>query len=129
MDVIGFLCISLGSSRVQLRDSLGSSRTCSCSEAAFSSHNGDCANEEQRSIVRFLWAKGLNAKAIHKEMFHIYGGKCLSLKKVHNCVEKFCEGRSKVADGETEVQNWPRQKSKDSYSAGFNALVKGWTSW
>jgi hypothetical protein len=25
--------------------------------------------EEQRSVVRFLWAKGLNAKDTHKEMF------------------------------------------------------------
>jgi hypothetical protein len=27
--------------------------------------------EEQRSVV-FLWAKGLNAKDIHKKMFHVY---------------------------------------------------------
>jgi hypothetical protein len=42
--------------------------------------------EEQRSVVRFLWAKGLNAKDIHKEMFPVYGGKCLSLKAVQNWV-------------------------------------------
>jgi hypothetical protein len=39
--------------------------------------------EEQRSVVRFLWAKGLNAKGIHKEMFPVYGGKCLSRKALH----------------------------------------------
>jgi hypothetical protein len=33
--------------------------------------------EEQRSVVRFLWVKGLNAKDIHKEMFPVYGAKCL----------------------------------------------------
>jgi hypothetical protein len=43
-------------------------------------------SEEQRSVVRFLWAKGLNAKDIHKEMFSVYGGKCLSRKAVHNWV-------------------------------------------
>jgi hypothetical protein len=32
--------------------------------------------EEQHFPVRFLWAKGLNAKDIHKEMFPVYGGKC-----------------------------------------------------
>jgi hypothetical protein len=32
-------------------------------------------------------------------MFHVYGGKCLSRKVVHNWVEKFSQGRSKVADG------------------------------
>jgi hypothetical protein len=43
--------------------------------------------EEQRFVVRFLWAKGLNAKDVHKEMFHVYGGKCLSRKAIHNWAE------------------------------------------
>jgi hypothetical protein len=46
----------------------------------------------------FLWAKGLNANYIHKEMFPVYGGKCLPRKVFHNWVEKFSPGRSKVAD-------------------------------
>jgi hypothetical protein len=54
--------------------------------------------EEQKCVVRFLLAKGLNAKDIHKEMFPLYGGKCLSCKAVHNWVKKFSQGRSKVAD-------------------------------
>jgi hypothetical protein len=37
MDVVGFLCVSRGSSTVQLRDSLGSRGTRACSEAGFSS--------------------------------------------------------------------------------------------
>jgi hypothetical protein len=37
-------------------------------------------------LVCFLWAKGLNAKDIHKEKFPVYGGKCLSCKAVHNWV-------------------------------------------
>jgi hypothetical protein len=48
--------------------------------------------------VRFLWAKGLNAKDIHKEIFSDYAGKDLSRKAVHSWVEKFSQGRSKVAD-------------------------------
>jgi hypothetical protein len=47
-----------------------------------------CIIEEQRFVVRFLWAKGLNAKDIQKEMFPVYGGKCLSRKAVHNWIEK-----------------------------------------
>jgi hypothetical protein len=43
--------------------------------------------EGQRSVVRFLWAKGLIAKDIHKEMFPLYGGKCLARKAVHKWVE------------------------------------------
>jgi hypothetical protein len=50
--------------------SLGSSHACTCSEAGFCSQNGNCALvctiEEQRPIVRFLWARGLNANNIHK---------------------------------------------------------------
>jgi hypothetical protein len=43
--------------------------------------------EEQRSVVRFLWTKGLNAKEIHNEMFPFYCEKCLSRKEVRNWVE------------------------------------------
>jgi hypothetical protein len=42
--------------------------------------------DEQRFVVRFLWAKGFNAKDIHKEMFPIYVGKCLLRKAAHNSV-------------------------------------------
>jgi hypothetical protein len=63
----------------------------------------------------FLWAKGLNAKDIYKEMFRAYGGKCLSCKSVLNWVEKFFEGCSKIADdarpgaevAETTVKSLP----------------------
>jgi hypothetical protein len=43
MDVISFLCVSLGSSTVQLHDSLGSRRACACSAAGFSSQRSDRA--------------------------------------------------------------------------------------
>jgi hypothetical protein len=36
-----------------------------------------------------LWAKGLSAKDIHKEMFSVYDGKCLSRKVVHNWGSKY----------------------------------------
>jgi hypothetical protein len=45
-----------------------------------------------------LWVKGLNVKDIHKEMFAVYGGKCLSRKALHNWVEKFSRERLKFAD-------------------------------
>jgi hypothetical protein len=35
----------------------------------------ECTAEQQQSVVRSLWAKGLSAKDIHKEMFPVYGGK------------------------------------------------------
>jgi hypothetical protein len=38
--------------------------------------------EEQRVVERFffLWAKGLNEKVIHKEIFHVCNEKCLLRK-------------------------------------------------
>jgi hypothetical protein len=47
------------------------------------------ATEDQRSVVRFLWAKGLNAKDIHKKISPVYSGKCLLLNAVHNWAKKF----------------------------------------
>jgi hypothetical protein len=94
MDVVRFLCVSLGSNTVQLYENLGSRHVCAFSDAGFSSQNGDrssgFATEERHSLVcLFVWAKGLNAKDIHKEMFPVYGGKCFSRKAVHKWVEKF----------------------------------------
>jgi hypothetical protein len=43
IDVVGFLCVPLGSNTVQLHDRLNSKRACTCSEAGFSSQNGDGA--------------------------------------------------------------------------------------
>jgi hypothetical protein len=74
----------------------------------------------------FLWAKGLNAKNIHKAMFSVYGGKCLSRKAVHNWVEKRIKHFAYDEEVETKVRKWLRQQSKDFYAAGFNALVKLW---
>jgi hypothetical protein len=47
----------------------------------------ECITEGQLSVVRFLWEEGLNAKDIHKEMFPVYGGNCLSRKAVHSWME------------------------------------------
>jgi hypothetical protein len=80
----------------------------------------ECTAEEQPSVVRvFLWAKGLSAKDIHKEMLSVYGEKCLSLKAVHNRVEKCGKYFPDDEEFETEVWNWLGQQSKNFHSAGF----------
>jgi hypothetical protein len=63
-----------------------------------------CTNEEQPSVVRFLWAKKLNAKDTHKEIFSVYGGECLSRKGVHNWVEKHGKPFADDEEVETEVR-------------------------
>jgi hypothetical protein len=57
MDVISFLCVSLGSSTVQLHDSLDSRRACACSELVsvvkMANLLEEYTTEEQRFSVRF----------------------------------------------------------------------------
>jgi hypothetical protein len=54
---------------------------------------GEYITEEQRSVLLFCGQIDSDAKDIHKEMFPVYDGKCLSRKAVHNWVEKFSQGR------------------------------------
>jgi hypothetical protein len=58
----------------------------------------DYITEVQSSVMRFLRAKGHNAKNFCKEIYPVYSGKCFSRKAIHNWVETFSQGRSKVAD-------------------------------
>jgi hypothetical protein len=129
MDVIGFLCVSLGSNTVQLHDSLGSRRGCACSMGSFSSENGDRAwgvyyRRAAFWFAVFLWAKGLNVMNIYKEMFHVYGRKCLSRKAVHRWVEKFSQRRSKVADDETRCGNGSDNSKKNRLFCWFRRIGK-----
>jgi hypothetical protein len=87
IDVMGFLF-------VQLYDGVGSRRACATAEAGFTVKMAT----EKHPLVRFLWAKELNAKDIQKETFRVYGGKCLSRKTVSSWVENFSQGRPKAAD-------------------------------
>jgi hypothetical protein len=59
---------------------------------------GSCEHGNEPSGSIKCWAKELNAKDIHTEMFPVYGGTCLSRKAVHNWIKKFSLRRSKVAD-------------------------------
>jgi transposase len=89
----------------------------------------ECTAEEQRCVVCFLWAKGLNAKDIRKEMFLVYGGKGLSHKAVHNWVEKFSQGHSKVSDDARpgrHVAQVAETTIKRLLCWRFDALVKRW---
>jgi hypothetical protein len=74
----------------------------------------------------FLCAKGLNAEDIHKEMFPVYGVKCLSRKAFHSWVEKCGKRFADDEEVEAEVRKWLRQRSKDFCALGFSTLVKLW---
>jgi hypothetical protein len=57
----------------------------------------ECNTKEHLFVVCFLRTKELNAEDIHKEMFPLYSGKCLSCKAVYNWIKKFSQGHLKVA--------------------------------
>jgi hypothetical protein len=84
----------------------------------------ECTTEEQRSVVRFLLAKGLNALDIHKEMFPVYDGNCLSLKRFKTGLRNSLKEVRKSQLMPNHVRKWLSQQSKDFYAAGFDALVK-----
>jgi hypothetical protein len=128
MDVIGFLYVLLGSNTIQLHDTLDSRRTCECS-GLVSVVKVATVHVLPKSNVLFcffLWAKGLNANYsyIHKEIFPVYGGKCLSRKAIHVWDEQ--HGKCYTDEEEVEMEVWkrPRQQSKYFCSAGFDAMVK-----
>jgi hypothetical protein len=67
------MCISRKQHSPNFMTSLSSRRTCACSEAGFSSKNGDLLwggpTEEQHSVLRFLLAKGLKPRIFMKKCF------------------------------------------------------------
>ena len=60
----------------------------------------NCTKEEQRSVIRFLWAKGVPGALIHLRMCTQYGDKVLSRRIVYEWNEMFENGRTSVTDAE-----------------------------
>jgi hypothetical protein len=73
----------------------------------------------------FFWAKGLNTKDIHKEMFPVYGGGC-RIKRFTTGSKNFFKDVRKSQIMPDQVWKFLRQQSKDYLAAGFDALVKRW---
>jgi len=58
----------------------------------------DCTIEEQRGVVRFLWAEAVKPVEIHRRVLAQYGQSTMSQRKVYDRVEKFKSGRTRVID-------------------------------
>jgi len=58
----------------------------------------DCTVEEQRGVVRFLWAEGAKPVEIHYRMLAQYAQSTMSQQKVYGWVERFKSGRTRVTD-------------------------------
>ncbi|XP_062850161.1 protein GVQW3-like [Trichomycterus rosablanca] len=59
-----------------------------------------CTKDEQRSVIRFLWAEGVPGAQIHRRMCAQYGDKVLSRRVVYEWIEMFENGRTNVKDAE-----------------------------
>ena len=60
----------------------------------------NCTKEEQRSVIRFLWAEGVPGAQIHLRMCAQYGNKVLFRRIVYEWIEIFENGRTIVTDAE-----------------------------
>jgi hypothetical protein len=81
----------------------------------------DCILPKSRAVFYvFLWAKRLNVKDIHKEMFPVYGGKCLSRKAFHNWVEKHGKRFADDEEVEMEVRKW--LKATQAITSQFRSI-------
>ena len=56
--------------------------------------------EEQRSVIRFLWAEGVPGAQIHLRMCAQHGDKVLSRRIIYEWIEMFENGRTSVTDAE-----------------------------
>ena len=60
----------------------------------------NCTKEEQRSVIRFLWAEGVPGAQIHLCMCAQYGNKVPSRRIVYEWIEMFENGSMSVTDAE-----------------------------
>ena len=59
-----------------------------------------CTKEEQRSVIRFLWAEGVKGSEIHARLCTQYGDDALPRRSVYEWIEMFKNGRISVMDAE-----------------------------
>jgi hypothetical protein len=46
----------------------------------------DCTIEQQRAVVRFLWAEGVKSAEIHRRMLAQYGARTMHQRKTYETV-------------------------------------------
>ena len=79
------------------------------------------SRNEPRAVIRFLWAKGLNANEIHSEMRPVYGDKCFTRPAIHVWCTKFCGRESIVVK---ERPGWHVVATTDATIAAVDAFER-----
>jgi hypothetical protein len=128
MDVIGFLCVSLGSSTVQIYDSLGRRRACPCSVAGFSSKMATvlekCTTGEQRSVMDFRGQIDSRQRIFIKKCFLFMVGRVCRVKRFTIGSINTPKNVRKSHILPDQVRKWLRQESKRLLCFGFRRTGK-----
>ena len=82
----------------------------------------DCSSEEQRGVVRFLWAEGVKPVQIHRHMLAQYGQSTMSQRKVCEWVERFKSGRTHVTD--EGHSGWPSTSCTQDHIDRTDAMIR-----
>jgi hypothetical protein len=121
MEVIGFLCMSLGSSTVQLHDSLDSRRSRVSSESGFSSQNGDrdwvvYYRRAALCCEFFLRAKNSMQRIFINKCFLFTAGSVCRVKRFTTRSRNSLKDVRKSQLMSDQPRKWLRQQSKDFHS-------------
>jgi len=74
-----------------------------------------CTIEEQRGVVRFVWAGGVKPVEIHRRMLAQYEQSTVSQWKVYEWVERFKSGRTLVTDEGRSARPSTSRRRKASF--------------
>ena len=65
-----------------------------------------CTREEQRSVIRFLWAEGVKGAEIHACLCTQHRNNTLPRRSIYEWIEMFENGRTSVMDAERLGRPW-----------------------
>jgi transposase len=82
----------------------------------------DCTIEEQRPVVRFLWAEGAKSVEIHRRMLAQYGARTMHQRKIYEWIERFKKGRTSVTDESRPGR--PSTSRTDQHIQRLDALIR-----
>jgi hypothetical protein len=76
------------------------SQLCRCSGINMAGPLSVSTKEEQRAVIRFLWAEGVPGAEIHRRLAAQYGNSALPQRSVHEWIAMFKNGCTSVTDDE-----------------------------
>jgi hypothetical protein len=80
-----------------------------------------CTKEEQRNVIRFLWAEGVKGAEIHARLCTQYGEKVLPRRSMYERIEMFKNGWTSVMDSERSGQ--PSTSTTDEKQEEARAII------